>query len=228
MRHPLTLLTREVRPLDLRVENTCLLMQDLHAPFADPVEGWLARRAREKVLLPEFRDYFEMLALVAANLPRLLAAARSLGIPVVYSCLGYRAPGSPSAFQEATGWTWDLAGPDGRIPAEWRPAHGEPVFTKPGWGALSGDGLAAYLQDRAIANVILVGTMLEFGIAQTCGELSDRGLGTLVVSDAVVPLTTTGGRFASGSLAHGLTKLRSTAELLGLLETLARDGAVLI
>src|SRR5690606_13302783 len=77
MRHPLTLLTREVRPLDLRVENTCLLMQDLHAPFADPVEGWFARRAREKVLLPEFRDYFETLALVAANLPRLLAAARS-------------------------------------------------------------------------------------------------------------------------------------------------------
>jgi hypothetical protein len=44
----------------------------------------------------------------------------------------------------------------------------------------------------------------------------------------VVPLTLAGQAATSGNLAHGLTKLRSTAEFLDLLTVLRREGSVLV
>ena len=68
-----------------------------------------------------------------------------------------------------------------------------------------------------MVNLLVAGTMFDFGIRQTCYELADRGIGSLVVSDAVVPLTTAMQSPTAGSVAHGLTKLRTTAEVLDLL-----------
>ena len=44
VRHPLTLITKETRPLDITVENTCLLLQDLHSPIHRR-RRWLARQS---------------------------------------------------------------------------------------------------------------------------------------------------------------------------------------
>jgi nicotinamidase-related amidase len=227
-RHPLTLLTREVRPLVLRPGATCLLLQDLHAPFGDAERGMLAREAARKVVSREFDEYFDTLRLVAPNFTRLLAAARGSGLCVAYSCLGYRAGAGPSAFQAATGWCWDLDGPDGAFPDGWRPRDGEPVFAKPGWGVLAEPACEQFLRERGIESVVIAGTMLEFGIRQTATELADRGIGSLVISDGVVPLTEAGQSQVAGSMAHGLAKLRSTAETLDLLDVMRRDGSVVI
>lgn len=227
-RHPLPLLTREVAPVVLDTPSTALLLQDLHAPFADADDGWLARRARSKVLMREFDEYFDMLRLVTPNITAVLNAARARNIPLVYSCLGHRDNDSPSRFQEVTGWTWNLDGPDGAFPEEWRPESGEPVFAKPGWGALGNPKLATWLRDAGIRSVVIIGTMLDFGIRQTCSELSDRGIGSLIVSDAVCGLTAAGQAHTAGSIAHGLTKLRSTAELLDLLAELDGRPSVLV
>jgi nicotinamidase-related amidase len=228
LRHPLPLLTREVRPIELRPGATWLLLQDLHAPFADLEGGALARLAAGKVVSREFDDYFDTLRLIAPNVERLLSAARTSGLGVVYSCLGHERGKPPSTFQEATGWRWDLGGPDGRFPAAWAPASEEPVFAKPGWGALANPAFARSLAERAVANFLIAGTMFDFGIRQTCYELADRGIGALVVSDAVVPLTLPAQGHTAGNIAHGLTKLRSTAEVLDLLAVLRREGSVLI
>ena len=75
----------------------------------------------------------------------------------------------------------------------------------------------ALLEERDIASIIVCGTLFEFGIRQTCAELADIGIGTLVVSDGVVALTHTAAAATSGDIAHGLTKLRTGAELLDLL-----------
>ena len=69
LRHPLTLVTKESRPITLTASNTCLLLHDLHAPFADPENGWLSRRVKEKVLSREFDEYFELLAIISQNIP---------------------------------------------------------------------------------------------------------------------------------------------------------------
>ena len=124
LRHPLTLITKETRPINLTASNTCLLLQDLHAPFADPENGWLARRVKEKVLSREFDEYFELLAIISQNIPKVLRAARDLGMPVVFSSLGHD-DNNVSDFQQATGWSWDLNGEDGSYPAAWEPREGE-------------------------------------------------------------------------------------------------------
>lgn len=228
MRHPLPLLTREVPPLELRLGDSCLLLQDLHAPFADPEQGWLARRARAKVLGAEFSEYFRAVRELAPNVVRLLAAARGAGLTVLYSCFGFRPPASPSPLQAALGWEWDLAGPEGRFPPALEPVAGEGVYPRPGWGALSEPGLARFLQERSIRSVVLVGTLLDFGLRHSCWQLADQGVGSLVVSDAVAPLTLAGEACTHGNLACGLTKFRTTAELLDLLPPLAVGGVVRI
>lgn len=228
LRHPLTLLTKEVRPVRLEPGRTMLLVQDLHAPFADLTNGALATMAARKVVSREFDEFTDTLRLVRPNLERIVNAARKHQIGVVYSCLGYAPGESPSAFQEATGWCWQIAGETSDFPAPWRPEPGERVFTKPGWGALANPALTQFLDEQGVASLIVIGTMLDFGIRQTCYELADRGLGSLVVSDAVVPLTLAAQGHATGNLAHGLIKLRSTAELIDLLGVMRAEGSVLV
>jgi nicotinamidase-related amidase len=228
LRHPLPLLTREVRPLLLRPGKTWLLVQDLHAPFADPEHGALATLAARKVVSREFDEYTEALQAIGRNVEALVAAARDHEVGIVYCCLGYKSGGTPSAFQEATGWCWELDGPDGMFPKAWQPEPGEGVFPKPGWGALANPAFGRFLGKRGVENLLVIGTMFDFGIRQTCYELMDRGLGSLVVSDAVAPLTVTAQGHVAGNLTHGLVKLRSTAEVLDLFSVMAKDGAVLV
>ena len=64
VRHPLTLVIKESLPLNLTVENTCLLLQDLHSPFMDDENGWLVNKVNQKVLMREFDDYFHLLGLI--------------------------------------------------------------------------------------------------------------------------------------------------------------------
>ncbi len=228
VRHPLTLVMKETRPLDLRVESACLLLQDLHSPFADASEGWLARRVRQKVLMREFDDYFQLLDLISPNIPLVLNATRGMGIRVAYSCLGRGAGEPASAFQEAAQWIWDLDGPHGVHPEAWRPADGERVFSKPGWSALSNPRFVDFLLENGVANVVVMGGMFDYGIRQTCIDLSDRGIGSLIITDGVFSSTQDGQAYTADSVAHGLIKLRNAGEFLGLLDVLKRDGSVLI
>ncbi len=228
MRHPLTLLTREVRPITLTRTNACVLLQDLHHPFADPVLGWLAVRAHKKVLLREFDEYFSELESVTLPITEVLNKARAVGLPVAFSCLGHRKGGGPSGFQVATGWLWDLDGPDGRFPASWSPVAGEPVFTKPSWGALANPEVDRYLSNAGLTNVLVMGSMLDFGIRQTCNELTDRDIGSLVVSDGVIALTSDARSAVTGNMGHGLTKFRTAGEVVNLLAELELVGSVLI
>lgn len=228
IRHPLPLLTNEVPRIALNQAQTIVLAQDVHRPFADGEAGWLAQRARAKVLTREFDEYFQALALVSPNISRVLTKARELSLQVIFSCLGHRPSTVLSTFQEASGWTWTLDEIESTFPEEWRPQSNEPIFVKPGWGATATPTLTEFLTSSDIRNVILLGTMFEFGIRQTALELADRGLGVLVVADGVVALTQAGEKQCRGKLAHGLTKLRTTAELLDLLDRLPEEGTVLI
>jgi nicotinamidase-related amidase len=228
LRHPLPLLTREIPRLVLQPDRTLLLVQDMHAPFADLENGVLARQAKAKVVSREFDEYSDGLRLIGSNVAALVAVARESALGVVFSFLGSEEGQQPSAFQTATGWCWRLDGPDGEFPAGWRPREGEPVFSKPGWGACANPAFVAFLAEQGIRNLLIVGAMFDFGIRQTCYELMDRGIGALVVSDAVASLTLAAQGQVAGNLAHGLIKLRSTAEVLDLLAVMRRDGEVLV
>lgn len=215
-RHPLTLLTSAVPPISIEPATTRLLMQDLHAPFADPARGWLAARADAKRLRREFDEYFDALDTATEAIVRCVDTCRGRRIPVRYACLGYRPPDEPSAFQRATGWAWSLDGPGGDFPKAWQPLSGETVHSKPGWGAWASPTLASEFRADGVRSVILCGTMLEFGIRQTSMELADAGMRVLIVGDATVALTAAGRSAHSGGLSHGLIKVRAAGELAGL------------
>jgi nicotinamidase-related amidase len=226
MRHPLSLLTREVAPVPLTATHTVLLLQDLHAPFSDGEGGALAREARRRVVAREFDEYWEAVPTAVANAGRLLAAARELGIAVHHVAWGHRRAASPSALQEAMGWVWDLDGPDGAFPDAVRPRPGETVHAKAGWGALTSPSLRTALADGGFDAVLLAGLPFDFGIRHSCLELADAGYRTLQASDATAALTTAAEAPARGNLAHGATKGRSTAEVLDLLARVPAEGTV--
>jgi nicotinamidase-related amidase len=226
MRHPLSLLTREVAPVPLRVDRTVLLLQDLHAPFTDREGGALAREAQRRWVAREFDEYWDAVPAAVANAGRLLAAARELGMAVHHAAWGHRRGESPSALQDAMGWAWDLDGPDGGYPAELRPRAGETLHPKPGWGALTSAPLRAALAAGGVEAVVLAGLPFDFGIRHSCLELADAGFRTLLASDATAALTTAAEAPTRGNLAHGATKLRSTAETLDLLARVPAEGTV--
>ena len=225
MRHPLSLLTREVAPVPLTASRTVLLLQDLHAPFADPAEGWLAREARRKFVAREFDEYFAQVPTVVANAARLLDAARHLGLGVHY-VVWADGPNGLAPLPAAMGWTWQADTLEVAFPDVLRSRPGEAVHAKPGWGALTAPSLRAALAAHGADAVILAGLPFDFGVRHTCFELADAGYRTLLASDATTALTAAAEAPTRGNLAHGATKLRSTDEVLDLLARVPTEGCV--
>ena len=226
MRHPLSLLTREVAPVPLDQERTALVLQDLHAPFTDAREGALAREARRRGVEREFDEYWGVVPDALTNAARLLVAARGLGLTVHHVRWGVAPGDDPSDLQTAMGWTWPLAGDAAAVDERLAPADGEPVHAKPGWGAWGSPGLRAALRDARVTTVVLCGLPFDFGIRHSAYEFADAGLRTLIASDATAALTAAAEAPTRGNLAHGATKLRSTAEVLDLLGRVPAETTV--
>jgi nicotinamidase-related amidase len=225
VRHPLPLVTREVAPVPL-TRRTALVLQDLHAPFSDPATGALALEAGRRYVAREFDDYWRAVPAAIANAGRVLEAARGLGLAVHHVCWAVPPGGEPSALQQAMGWTWQLDGPQGTFPEAVRPRIGESVHAKSGWGALGTSALAGALRSAGIESVLMVGLPLDFGVRHTLLELADAGYCSLLADDATAALTVTAEAPSRGNLSHGATKLRSTAEVLGLLGRIPAEGCV--
>ena len=228
IRHPLPLLTKETKPISISKTNTILLLQDLHAPFADVANGLLIKKAKTKVIMREFEEYVELVNQMTPNIPLMVNACREIGIPVIYSCLGIKGKEKLSPLLEAFGWEWDLEGALGKFDPKWEPIDKEPVFVRGGWSAITNIEFLDLLDNAKIANVLVMGTMLEYGIRQTTVELGDRGISSLIISDGTAALTRFSQDFTSDSIAHGLIKLRSTGETLDILDRCKRESSVLI
>ena len=226
MRHPLSLVTREVAPVALDRARTALVLQDLHAPFTDPHDGALAREARRRGVEREFDEYWGSIDHVLTNASSVLAAARTLGLSVQHVQLGHSKGDEPSEFQRHMGWAWDLSGDAGRIDERLAPRSGEARHAKPGWGAWTSASLRASLQAAKVDSVVLCGLPFDFGVRHSCFEFADAGMRTLVVSDATAALTAAAEAPTRGNLAHGATKLRSAAEALDLLDRIPAEGPV--
>jgi len=208
--------------------NTILLLQDLHAPFADVSNGLLIKKAKAKVIMREFEEYVELVNQMTPNIPLMLNACREIGIPVIYSCLGIKGKEKLPPLLDAFGWDWDLQGPLGKFDPDWKPMDKEPVFVRGGWSALTNIEFLGLLENAKIANVLVMGTLLEYGIRQTTVELGDMDISSLIISDGTAALTRFSQDFTSDSIAHGLIKLRSTGEVLDILDRCKRESSVLV
>ena len=168
--------------------RTALLVIDMQRDFCDPA-GYAAQAGLDVARL----------ASVSANIARLIAAARDAGTPVIYTREGHLPDLSdctPAKLQRsrAAGAEIGSAGPLGRLLVRGEPGHGvidalrpapgEIVIDKPGYGAFYRTGLQTVLERMGVARLLLCGVTTEVCVHSTLREAVDRGYDCITVADA--------------------------------------------
>jgi len=114
----------------------------------------------------------------------LAAAFRRHQLPVILVNVSGGAPGRteqpPRASQYPDGWT-DLVPELDRQP-------GDHVVTKKTWGAFSDTGLAAYLQQHDITQIVLAGVATSIGVESTARQAHELGLNVTLAIDAMTDM----------------------------------------
>lgn len=168
--------------------RTALLVIDMQRDFCDPA-GYAAQAGLDVARL----------ASVAGNIARLIDAARHAGTPVIYTREGHLPDLSdctPAKLlrSRAAGAEIGSRGPLGRLLVRGeaghdiidalRPAPGEIVIDKPGYGAFHRTGLETVLQRMGVARLLLCGVTTEVCVHSTLREAVDRGYDCVTIADA--------------------------------------------
>ena len=167
---------------------TALVVIDLQRDFCSP--GGYAAQAGINI---------GPMQAVVLNAVRLLQAARAAGLLVVHTREGHLGdlsdcPPAKLARSVAAGAPIGSLGPLGRLLVRGeqghdfvdavRPASGEEVIDKPGYGAFHQTRLAQVLAARGIEQLIVCGVTTEVCVHSTLREAVDRGFACSTVSDA--------------------------------------------
>jgi nicotinamidase-related amidase len=168
--------------------RTALLVFDMQRDFCDPA-GYAAQAGLDVASL----------AAVAGNIARLIDAARAAGTPVIYTREGHLPDLSdctPAKLlrSRVAGAEIGSRGPLGRLLVRGeaghdiidalRPAPGEIVIDKPGYGAFHRTGLETVLQGMGVARLLLCGVTTEVCVHSTLREAVDRGYDCVTIADA--------------------------------------------
>jgi nicotinamidase-related amidase len=226
-RVPFTLATRSVPRIAIRAENTALLVLDMQRYFADP-EGGYNKVARDRGVEREYTDYYVHVSLIIPNIQSLIALARKHGMPVIYTQFAYLDPSDVSLLQKSLGITISCDDPEAEILPAVEPGKDDPVIVKTGLSAFSNPALEEELRARGIENLILTGVMTEFSVRATVYSALDLGFRPIIVSDGCAGITreTHGG--VTSEMTFGMTKVRTTGEILRYAKELEFDDVVLI
>jgi len=225
-RVPFTLATEAIPPIEMRADNTALIIQDMQYGLTSEEYG-LGKVAAERGILVEFAPYYQQVEKVAENIARLKQKVTEAGMPVIYTRL-VGDEGQYSVFQKATGFTFAPDSTEGQIISEIAPAPGDREVIKPGFGAFSGTNLADLLNELGIENLIVTGVVTEFGIRSTAATAQDLGFHPLVPSDGTASMTQATQSRTTGEICYGLTKVRSTGEVMTYIDEMIADDCKLI
>lgn len=176
-------LTFEIIP-----QTTALLAIDLQRDFLD-ADGFIGSQG----------DDITIMRAIIPNAVALINAARSAGIPVIHTREGYAPDLSDMHAMKRERGVAGRSGPLGRFLirgepghahiAECRPAAGELIVDKPGFGSFYRTDLEQTLNDRGIDRLILFGVTTQCCVSSTLREAVDRGLQCLTVEDACAATT---------------------------------------
>lgn len=179
-------LNDEVARLD--AAHTALLVIDMQRDFLDP-QGYAARAGVDVARLRT----------TIAPVRRLLAAARTGGMRVIFTREGHRpdladCPPAKLARSRAAGAEIGSAGPLGRLLVRGEWGHdliedmnlgaGEVVIDKPGYSAFHQTELDQILRGSAIQTLIVCGVTTEVCVHSTVRAATDLGYHCITVSDA--------------------------------------------
>jgi nicotinamidase-related amidase len=137
----------------------------------------------EKFMAPA--DPIEVLSV----LPKLLAAARSAGMLVIYVVASFRpgypeiSPRNPIFSGLAQNGLLQAGSPGTQIHPAVAPIEGEPIVVKHRVGAFSGTDLQTILQSRAIETLVLTGVSTSVVVLSTLRQAFDLDYRILVAGD---------------------------------------------
>jgi len=172
----------------LDAAHMALLVIDLQRDFLDP-QGYAARAGVDVARLRT----------TIAPVRRLLAAARTGGMRVIFTREGHRAdladcPPAKLARSRAAGAEIGSAGPLGRLLVRGEWGHdliedmnlgaGEVVIDKPGYSAFHQTELDQILRGNAIRTLIVCGVTTEVCVHSSVRAATDLGYHCITVSDA--------------------------------------------
>jgi nicotinamidase-related amidase len=180
---------QEEREFSFAPKSTAFLAIDMQKDFLS-ADGWCAARYGDPVAMRAIVPRFKALT----------GLAREAGCTVIHTREGY-APGLSDvhAMKAARGVVGE-PGPLGRFLIrgeaghdfvdELRPAPGEAVVDKPGFGAFYSTGLEAMLRAAGITHLILAGITTQCCVHSTLREAVDRGFWCLTVVDCCAAIET--------------------------------------
>ncbi|MEM8601661.1 MAG: cysteine hydrolase family protein, partial [Bacteroidota bacterium] len=148
-----------------------------------------------------------------ANMARLLAAWREAGWPVVHVKHNSTVPTSLLRPEL----------PGNALKPEVLPLDGEPLFEKTVNSAFIGTGLDAYLRERGVTDLVIIGLTTDHCISTTARMAENLGFGTTVVADATAAFgrTSFDGQAFTAEEIHGVALANLHGEFATILTTKA-------
>jgi nicotinamidase-related amidase len=217
------------RPFTCDPRRTALLVIDMQHDFCSP-GGYVDHSGAD----------VDMLRKPIGAIQSVLAAARRLGMAVIYTREGHRPDlaDCPPAKLERTEWvghTIGKTGPLGRLLVRGEPGNAiidevaplahETVIDKPAKNGFYGTELEIVLRARQITHLLFTGVTTHICVESTMREAADRGFWNLVVSDGTAAITDAlhtqsldmimyqGGVFGVAAPAHEVCRALATVTL---------------
>ena len=219
LRVPYKMLSAPVPPFHLARENAALLLIDPQH-FTTMRDQGLGRVASERGITREFDQYYEQADAAMRNMVRLLGACRLHGVRVVYTVLNCAPPDRSDLSRQlrVSHLPIPVGSPVEEIRSEVAPAAEDLVLPRGTYSPFAGTNLLTLLREANIDTIILAGMLANVSVAMTAREAADRDFGVIFVWDASASETLDWHIQIKISLVGGLIRVRSTQEVIEMLE----------
>lgn len=168
--------------------DTALVVIDMQYASGSRHKGLGAFLAKQgRIADAEYR-FRRIETLIIPNTQKLLAAWRAAKAPVIYVRVGSFKPDFSDAaphvhafFKMSNNY---VGSPEHEIVAELTPMPGEPIVDKNTMGAFASSNLQEVFQKLGVKTAVYVGVSTNNCVDGTACEATDRGYGSILVSDA--------------------------------------------
>ena len=214
-RTPFKMLYKPVPTFHITTANTVLLISDLQKLIDS--DGGMAKLARLKGVITEFKDFYESLEGALENMRSLLEKCRQIGIKVIFTRIVSKTGNAADIGQHTSIWdesfSYDPADEALILPHQ----RGELILEKICSNPFNCTNLEDILHELGVRFIILCGVRTPGYLNTVSFDAADRGFGVITVSDASV-----GGARADGTrdLTGGLIRVRTTQSVLDMIEVI--------
>ena len=151
---------------------------------------------------------------VIAKAAELTRAFRAHGLPVVLVNVTGGAPGRTDRPRNSKPMDGDFA----ELVPELHAQPTDHYVTKKTWGAFENTGLAAYLKQKGITQVVIVGVATSVGVESTAREAYGLGFNVTIASDAMTDMNGDAHENSMTRVFPKLAEVGTVADVIGKLD----------